>query len=171
MNNSAAQWILGEDETRYQTKDLEEVRQALIAMCSQGRDVVRISSPRLNPALFDHEEVRTVLSTLARSSRYTEVRFLVSQTQAIVERGHSLLALSRRLSSSAPMRKLALADNEPQAEYILVDDCGVIELGASEQDPASIQFAGRVRNNALAEEFDPLWQRSRTPIELRSLVV
>jgi hypothetical protein len=171
MNSTPPDSVLGEHQTLLQTTEAEEIRQQFIAMCSQARNLVRISSPRLNPAVFDHEGVRKVLSALARSSRYSEVRLLVSQPQAIIEQGHSLLALSRRLSSAAPMRELALADNEPQPEYILVDDSGVIEMGASEQDPASIYYANRVRNKALAEGFDHLWQKSRTPIALRSLIV
>lgn len=171
MNKTTPDSVLGEHQALLQTADAMEIRQHFLSMCSQARDLVRISSPRLNPAVFDHEEVRKVLSALARSSRYTEVRLLVSQPQAIIDRGHSLLALSRRLSSAAPMRELMQADNEPQAEFILVDNSGVIELGASEQEPASICFADRVRNKALAEGFDHLWQRSRTPVALRSLIV
>lgn len=161
---------LGEDPSLIQTADPAQIRRALVRLCEQARDVVRISSPRLEPTVFDHEDVRTAISAMARASRYTEVRILVSQPQAIVERGHRLLALSRRLSS-APMRLLTLAENEPQAEYVLADDSGIIELGASERDPASIYFSNRVRNKALAEEFDHQWQRSRTPVEFRTLLV
>jgi hypothetical protein len=171
MNNPFADARLGTDTGLIQTSDNSEIRQALIHMLQPARDVVRISSALLNPGIFDDEELRAALSQLARHSRYTEVRILVSNCKLIAERGHRLLNLSRRLSSSVPMRKLELSEHELQPEYVLVDDCGVIDLAVSEQDPASIFFCNRARNKSLTDDFDNLWHKSRVPVELRTLIV
>ena len=171
MNTDIANALLGVECESIQSSEPSDSRIALQRLCSQARDIVRISSPYLNPSLFDNEELRTALSELARHSRYTEVRILVSHSKAIAEGGHRLLHLSRRLSTSVAMRQLVLPDQELQAEYVLADDCGVIQLAANEHDPASIHFCNRVRNKTLTEQFDHLWHKSHPATELRTLIV
>jgi hypothetical protein len=162
---------LGLDKDIIQTHLNAEIQQQLVTMLQQARDSVRISSPLLNPAIFNNEEIRAALSKFARRSRSAKVQILVSNAKVVGQRGHRLLELSRRLSTSVIMRKLDLAENETQSEYLLVDDCGVIEFGVTEKDPASINFCDRVRNKNLTEKFDPLWHKSRSPVELRRLVI
>ncbi len=162
---------LGLDTDIIQTHLNAEIQQHLVTMLQQARDSVRISSPLLNPAIFNNEEIRAALSKFARRSRSAEVQILVSNAKVVGQRGHRLLELSRRLSTSVIMRKLDLAENETHSEYLLADDCGVIEFGGSEKDPTSINFCDRVRNKNLAETFDPLWHKSRSPVELRRLVI
>jgi hypothetical protein len=171
MNTDIANALLGVKCEPIQSSEPGDSRLAMQHMCSQAHDIVRISSPYLNPSLFDNEELRTALSELARHSRYTEVRILVSHSKAIAEGSHRLLHLSRRLSTSVAMRQLVLPDQELQAEYVLADDCGVIQLASSEHDPASIHFCNRVRNKTLTEQFDHLWHQSHPATELRSLIV
>lgn len=171
MDNTDKQYQLGSDSGLIQSTDSAEVHYYLLQMLRQARDTVRISSPYLAPALLDREDIRSALSALARHSRYTEVRMLVSACRAVADRGHKLLELSRRLSSSAPIRELGLNEGEVHAEFILVDNSGVIELPASEQDPTRIHFGSRARNKTLTEHFDYLWQRSRIPAEFRNLIV
>ena len=171
MNTEIASALLGVECEAIQTSEADDIRLALQQLCSQSRDIVRISSPYLNPAFFDNEKLRSALSELARHNRYTEVRILVSHCKAIADSGHHLLHLSRRLSSAVAMRQLVLPEQQLQAEYVLADDCGVIQLASSEQDPASIHFCNRVRNKTLTEQFDHLWHKSYPAAELRTLIV
>ncbi len=163
--------LSGDNENTIQTSDPHELVQHLHSMLLQARDSVRISSPLLNPAIYNNEEMRAILSQFARSSRNAEVRILVSNAKVIGQRGHRLLELNRRLSGSVIIRKLDLNEHEIQDEYLLVDDCGVIAFGATEKDPAIINHQDRVRHRTLREQFDVLWHKSRAPTELRRLVI
>jgi hypothetical protein len=171
MSELFAQGRLGEDNELVQTLNPADMQRSLITMLGQARDIVRISSPLLNPAVFNHEDVRSAVSAFARSSRNAQVRILVGNTHVLAERGHRLLKLGRRLSTSVVLRKPEMHEHEVQPEYVLVDDSGTIEIAAAEQDPASVYFCNRVRNKTLAEQFDLLWHKSHTPVELRSIVL
>lgn len=171
MSNDIRDARLGFDKELIQTHLNHEIQQYLVTMLQQAQDTVRISSSLLNPAIFNDEQIRVALSGFARRSRSAEVQILVSNAKVLGQRGHRLLELSRRLSTSVIMRKLELAEHQNQGEYLLVDACGVIEFGLTERDPASINFCDRARNKNLAEQFDPLWQKSRSPVELRRLVI
>ena len=115
MNTEIASALLGVECDSIQTSEADDIRLALQHMCSQSRDIVRISSPYLNPAFFDNEKLRSALSELARHNRYTEVRILVSHCKAIADSGHHLLHLSRRLSSAVAMRQLVLPEQQLQS--------------------------------------------------------
>ncbi len=171
MNSETPGGLLGQSERTIQTNISDEIGHHLVNMLQQARDSVRLSSPLLNPTMFNREDFRSVLSQFARRSRNAQVRLLVRNAKVIGQRGHRLLELSRRMSTSVVMRKLELAEHEIQREYLLVDDCGVIEFGAMEKDPATIQYCDRARHKTLREQFDTNWHKSRSPIELRRLVI
>jgi len=154
-----------------QLTDAAAVRSAMLTMCAQARHIVRLSSHRLNPDLFDTAELRSALSHLARAFRDSEVRILVADSRSLAEHGHRLLSLSRRLSSKVVMRRVALPEHEQLPEYLLADDWGVITFGSSEQAPTMVSLRDRPANRNLAEAFDALWQRSQTPVELRQIVL
>lgn len=162
---------LGQEGSIIQTTSNTEIQQHLIGMVQQAQDIVCISSPLLNPAVFNNEDLRSALSRFARSSRNAQVRILVSNARVIGQRGHRLLELSRRLSTSVVIRMLDLAEHEIQSEYLLLEDCGVVEFGVTEKDPVTINYCDRARHKTLREQFDPAWHKARSPVELRRLVI
>lgn len=168
-DNDYTQCELGMGDERLGTANQQELADAIVQMCSQANKLVRISSPSLNQELFNTEVLADALSRLARSSRHAEVRLLISNSRALVGSGHRLLSLSRRLSTGVIMRRWQIDEHEPHPEFVVVDNCGVIEMPSREDEPAHIQFNNRVRANALSLEFDAIWQKSKTTSELRSL--
>ena len=171
MGNKLTTPILGQDKTRYPLGDSSATRHTLLMMCEQAHHVIRIASSALSPSIFDNEALGNALSRLARANRLSEVRILLAHSKALAERRHHLLQLSHRLPSSVAIRKIDLREDERMAEYVLVDDRGVIIFGNSEQEPGSACFHDRSRNKTLASAFDLLWQRSETPVELRRLLI
>lgn len=129
-----------------------------------------ILSESLDPALYDQDDLVDLVSQLARSDRNAQVRILVKDIRPLLERGHKLLTLSRRLSSKVHIRKLLL-DPEDKSHSYLISDRGLLlymhEEG-SYQGFADYDAAPRVRQ--LLEDFNRLWeQHSELSPDLRRM--
>lgn len=171
MNNDDNHGRLGGHDQAQLSTSAEEIALAVLNMCQQAGNIVRISSPSLNPQIFGGPQLADALSSLARINRYTEVRILVSRPRSVTASGHRLLALSRRLSTGVIMRTWALDEHEHHPEYVLVDDCGLVELPGRDEEPARVHFNHRARVATLAAEFDEIWHKSKTGSDLRTFVL
>lgn len=130
---------------------------------------VRIFSPDLDRDVYDNDELAHALAGLARRSRYSAVKILICDSRPLVKRGHRLLALSRRLSSSISIQKLEDHPDLPKEGFILCDD-NVSLLKPLDSDRDAIYDPdSRARVKPYLERFDELWTRSRPDSELRVL--
>lgn len=161
---------LGQDRDAVSIRDNPSMAEAAFSLCLQSRRVLRVSSADLQPEIYDNDAFADAASQLARAHSQSEVRILVSQARRIASAGHRLLELSRRLSSVA-IRELRLDDNEIQPAYLIADLCGVLLFPERSEDPALVSFYDRVQAARWIDRFDLLWERSSTPVELRSLTL
>ena len=128
---------------------------------------VRVLSDALDPALFDHEALATEFSRLVRSARQCEVRILVKDSTNLVKRSHHLATLHRRLVSSVQIRKLTDFPEHYVANYVLVDERGILFLPMLDDKVCFANADDRALVNHYAEQFDALWSRSAPDSELR----
>jgi predicted GNAT family N-acyltransferase len=158
--------LLGEDAGRIAVRDLPAT---LLDLASQCRRQLRLLCECLDPDLFDNPAFADALSQLARGHRHNDVRLLLVDTRPLVERGHRLLALQRRLPSSIHIRRVGQTAEPLHHAWLIADGRGV--LCYDQREPAS---AWADYNNApLAEDyrsrFDELWNRADVAPELRLL--
>ena len=133
---------------------------------------LRIRSVLLDPLLYDTEAFAAIVSALARRHAQTLVRILISDASLIVNEGHRLLTLARRLPSKVLIRKPRETPNEGSAEepaFLLADASAIV------MQPKSGGYVGFVdlRGAALAHnrmlEFDAAWERAVEIPDLRLL--
>jgi hypothetical protein len=109
------------------------------------------------------------LSALARSSRQTQIRILVSDTRKLVGRGHRLLELARRLSTSIHIRKLEEHPDWNGETIVIRDRDGVLyKPGGSDHD-GFYEPDSRASTQGHLELFDELWRYSVEDPDLRNL--
>jgi predicted GNAT family N-acyltransferase len=159
---------LGIDAGRFAVHDRAA---ALLDLAHQCQRHLRLFSESLDPELFDSDDFSAALSRIARGHRQSEVRLLIVDPHPLVERGHRLLALQRRLPSSIHLRKVGETPQVLREGYLIADQRGVVCFDQREPENAW----GDYNNKPLAEDFrvrfDELWSRAEVVPELRLLAL
>lgn len=143
---------------------------AVMSLAGQARSELLITSPDLEPALYDQAPMLDTMMRLAIHRRgRVPVRVLVADAQAPLKRGHRLIELSRRFSSAIQIRCIPeeLADGiEP---CMLADEVGYTMRPTAAHDTLVMDFADGGITRRLRRRFELLWQRSGVHPGLRRL--
>ena len=141
----------------------------IVALADTAARYLYILSPRLEHQVFDNPDLVAALSELARRSRQTEIRLLISDTRALVNRGHRLLALARRLPTTVQVRKLAHHPEWKGQTLVIRDRDGMLYKPAESDKEAFYWDDSRAEVQPQLELFEDLWRYSTEDPELRSL--
>lgn len=136
-----------------------------------SRRELTILSEFLDSQIYD-QPLADLISRLARDDRNARVRILLKDVRPVVERGHSLLSLARRLSSKVEIRKLLIeAENDAEA-YLIGDRDRVLYQHADREYKGFANYAAAPEAAKLLGGFNHLWERhSEVSPALRSLVI
>lgn len=157
---------LGEDGGRFAAHDHAAVALDLARQCSRQ---LRLYSPDLDHALFDSDAFSTALSELARNHRQSEVRMLIRDSRPLVERGHRLVELARRLSSSVRIRIVDERADDLSESYLVADLRGVLCFDNREPESGWADYNNQPLAESFRDRFDQLWERADESPELRAL--
>lgn len=137
-----------------------------------ARRELSIYSRALDPGLFDAPEALEALRTLATRRQRVDIRILLQDAGA-PQRAHApLIALAQRLPSVFAFREVSdPADRGYASAYVVNDGGGYYfrTLGNRFDGEGAIDQGGRARQ--LADNFQPVWERSRIVTEYRVLGV
>lgn len=137
---------------------------------AQSSRKLAILSETLDPAIFDQKGFSDLVSRLARGDRNAMVRILVKDIQPLVEGGHALLSLARRLSSKIELRKLLIEPENATQAYLIGDRRGLLYKHDDREYQGFASYRAGPEANRLLTEFDNLWERhSELSPALRSL--
>ncbi len=140
-----------------------------VELTCTARRHIRILSPHLDHAVFDRREFADSISALARRSRESLVKILVSDPRPIVQRGHRLMELARRLPSSVKLQKLAEHPDWQGETIVIRDSDGVLYKPRDSDEEGFYEPDSRASTQRHLELFDELWRFSAPDIEFRSL--
>jgi predicted GNAT family N-acyltransferase len=143
--------------------------QLVIAQARLARRELRILSPGLDTRVFEDEQLFSALRGLLRRTRQAQVKILIADARALVERGHGLLSLARRLPSGMEMRCLAEHPDWNGDTLVLRDRDSVLAQPASESDPGSYRPGDRGRGQGAVARFEELWRAGSVDPNLRAL--
>jgi predicted GNAT family N-acyltransferase len=133
-----------------------------------SRDL-RIYSALLDPDVFDSAELNSAMITLVRRSRYSNIRILINDAGPIVQRGHRLLSLSRRLSSSIKIQVVEEHPDLPDATFVVRDNDGVAYKPDERGRGGFYEPNSRASAKRFVEQFDKLWHWGVVDPRLRRL--
>ncbi len=140
-----------------------------VALCDSASRYLCILSPTLDHAAFDSDTLAQSLSALARSSRQAEVRILVSSVTAIVNRGHRLLSLARRIPSSVQLRRLDEHPDWNGQTVVIRDRDGVLYKPGGSDTDGFYEPDSRASTQRHLDLFNELWRYSVQDPNLRAL--
>ena len=162
------QHTLGTDSGRFAAHDRGAVA---LELAQQSRRQLRVLSHTLDHALYDNEAFVSALSELARRGRNSEIRLLVIDIKPLVQRGHRLIELCRRLSTTLRIRRANCEPEDIKENFLVADDRGVLCYSLREPEKAWADFNNRPLAEDYAAQFDELWHRAIDDPELRLLHV
>lgn len=141
----------------------------ILKMCQSATRYLCIQSPTLDHRAFDSQVLADAISALASTSRQTQVRILVSDTSAIVSKGHRLLQLARRMPSAVHIQVLKEHPEWNGETIVLRDRNGVLYKPRGSDEQAFYEPDSRASTRRHLELFEDLWRYSAADPELRSL--
>ena len=150
----------------------DEALAETLALIAAAKREVYIYTRDLDPLLFDTEAALDALKRVAIRGRGASIRVLIQDPQQAIRRGHRLIPLAQRLTSSFVLRTPTQAEDLQYASaFVLNDTYGFYfrTLGT--------RFEGEVVNHApgrhaqLLEYFRQVWERSETSEDLRQLAI
>lgn len=141
----------------------------VLTLCRNSRRCLRIQSPTLDFQVFDNRAIYEAITQIARRSRHTWVRILVTDSGPMVKRNHCLLELARRMSTSITLRKL---EEHPQwnGETLLVGDTDkLLYMPTDSNRGGAYHPDSPARAKRHLEDFDSLWELGKEDPALRQM--
>ena len=140
-----------------------------IQLAATATRQLRIFSPQLDHEVFNRQEMSDAIAHVARNSRHSDIRILISNSKPIVHHGHRLLTLARRLPSLVHIQKLTDHPELPDYSFVVRDIDGTIYKPNDADREGFYEPDSRASAKRFVDQFDDLWIRSRPDPELRML--
>ncbi|MGI1677816.1 MAG: hypothetical protein K6L75_03735 [Cellvibrionaceae bacterium] len=139
---------------------------------AQATREICILSDELDRPIFNEQELVDTMSAFVRNNRNCTIKILVKNVRPIVERGHSLLLLARRISSKIIIKKLLLDPKDNAIAYVIGDKKLLLYKHSDKEYTGFVNYAAGPESKKLLEEFVYLWeQHSVEDPELKQLTI
>lgn len=145
----------------------EDNQRVALALSEQARLSLDLYSRDLEPLLYDNDAFYEAVKQLALSSPRSRVRILLADSSLVVKRGHRLLRLAQRLSSSIEIRKPHSDYKEFNQTFLLADARGYLHRFHSDRYEGNADFNAPLKARELGNFFTEVWDKSLPDPELR----
>jgi predicted GNAT family N-acyltransferase len=143
---------------------------SVAAMAAQARRELRLSTPDLEPILYDQTAFLDNVTRLAVDRRgRLPVRILLIDAEPALHRGHRLIELSRKLSSTVQIQAVPAELAEQCDHYLLADDSGYCLRRYATPETALVDFNATASVRRMQRGFDQLWAQREVHSGLRRL--
>jgi predicted GNAT family N-acyltransferase len=146
-------------------------REGLLRCLDQPARKLHIFSPLLDHQLFDFADTSDAISRFARSGAHTQIRILITDSRRIVDRGHRLVELARRLPSKITIRKVPAELDPGSISFVTWDDTGFLLMPDFREYAAVVARHDRVQAERFSQHFAYLWEHAAPDPDLKTLTV
>lgn len=160
---------LGVSDIEIELLTRAETRHATELMVGQTQASLDIISRDLDPFLYDCETFLDLLGRLCLRNQLARVRFLVQDPTTPVKRGHRLIELGRKLSSSIEFRQIHPDYQHFNEACLIADQCGLIHRSLADRFEGTANFYDPVTARRKLDFFTEVWERSEPHPEFRRL--
>jgi len=137
--------------------ELNDFSSHSLQLVESSRREVLLLSKTLDPALYNNESFYQAILDFARKDRNVRVKILVKDIQPVVEQGHRLLTLARRLSSKIEIRKLLSKSQKDSITYLIGDRKHLLYMHEDQIYNGFINYEAAQESKSLTDEFTYLW--------------
>ena len=163
------EYTLGESKQNIQVETIEENRHAVIALAKQASRSLHIFSHNLDPMIYDNSEFTDAIKALAIGHSQAQVQIIIQDSRKIVEQGHRIVELSRRISSSIHIRKTPPEMRSYSQAFLVADKTGLLYRTIGDRYEGHVNFNDRFESQNLLDFFATTWEHSAPDPELRRL--
>lgn len=164
-----SQYKLGESQEKLHIDTMEENRLAAIALAKQSRRSVHLFSYDLDPMIYDNSEFVESIKNLAVGHSQSTVQIIIQDTRKIIDKGHRIVELARRLSSSISIRKTPPEMKTHAQAFLIADRTGLLYRSVGDRFEGYVQFNDRFECKHLLDFFETTWEHCGPDPELRRL--
>ena len=139
--------------------ELDDFSKHSLKVVEASRREILLLSHMLDPALFDNDQFYQVILDLARSDRNAQVKILLKDIGPVVEQGHRLLNLARRLSSKIEIRKLFIKPEKDSITYLIGDRKCLLYMHEDQVYNGFVNYEAVQECKSITDEFTYLWDK------------
>ncbi len=165
--------ILGENSDIIDLQSREDNRLAAYQLARKARHYLLIFTHSLDPDVYDNDDMESALFELARRHRTSEIRILVQDSVPAVQRGHRIIRLAQKLTSSIAIRKPAEQYRDVATAYMTADGSGIIyrAMGDEHNYEGYLSYMSAQHASEVEGQFNEIWEHSTPDPQLRRLFV
>ena len=136
--------------------DCAEAAKTLALGC-QGR--FYLITQRLEADLYNDADIYHHLTSLATSSRNTEIRIIAQDTRVAANQGHYLIHLAQKLPSYAQIRcPVTPAHRNFRESWLIADDGAYMRLRNLERYEGYYELDNKLECRSYLETFSEMWE-------------
>ena len=149
----------------------EDIRQHTLKLFGQARHSLCLYSPDLEPWLYNHNDIAQASRRFLLAHPRNRLRILLADPTPVIQHGHRLLTLARRLTSGLQIRTLNPAYPAQSAAILVIDHCGLLVRPGPEHTTGYALYQSLGRARAMRHQFDSAWEQSLSHPDLRSFLL
>ncbi len=164
---------LGEHDEEIALDTANDNREAAVSLAEQARATLNLFTRDLDPRVFDNADFERCLFNLVRTHHSTSVRILVVDSSIAVSRGHRLIRLAQKLTSSVLIHNPAKEHRSELSTFMVVDSIGLLHRPrtTSNNYDAIVNYKAPLRAGELDDYFNEMWERSTPDSQIRRLYI
>ena len=147
----------------------DEVKIINIALAQQSTRNIDILSKHLDPGVFDNTDFIDAVKQLSISSRFTNIRILIGDSDPMTKNGHRIIELIQQLTSSIEVRQISEEYKSYNEAFSLFDGKGIIYLRYADRYDGFANFNRPRLVTELSNFFNEVWEHSTPDSNLRRL--
>ena len=137
-------------------QDCREAAKTLI-LAAIGR--VYIVTQRLEPELYNDEDIRQHLTRLATTNRNTDIRIIAHDTRLAANQGHSLIQLAQKLPSFSQIRiTVTPAHQNFRESWLIADDSAYLRIRSPERFEGYYEIDNKLECRSYYDTFIEMWE-------------
>jgi hypothetical protein len=162
---------LGETSLVFEVERQAEASAVAHALAAQAQRTLLLHTEDLEPAIYDDSVFLDDLSRLVRNHSQSRIWILINDARKVVQHGHRLIEIARRLSSAIQLRRPAQQYRNYHESFLLADGCGYLHrpIAARYEGVANFNDPGKVAD--FEKYFMEVWERSEPDEEIKRLYI
>ena len=166
-------FILGENKAEIKISSAEENRNLALSMVKQARYGINIFTQDMDDAVFNNDEFENHVFNLATRHPDTKVRILVQDSTPAIKKGHRLIRIAQKLTSSVFIKNPEEIYKNDKSAFITIDGIGMLHRPRADSYnyEALVSFMSPRRVEKLDEYFYKIWAQSIRDQKVRRLCI